>query len=232
MNTEPKREIKEGVLSAIESGRAKMRSRWYFLFGSFLLGAGVTLFIIALCSLASFVFFSVRQSGAWFAPGFGARGWFAFFHALPLTLILLMIVLAIILESLVKRYAFAYRKPLLYSFLVIAGLVIIAGIFLAPFHRPLLMSARRNQLPIGGFFYRGYGDPRINDIHRGVITATTSNGFMTKNAEGGTTRVIITSGTRIFPGPMLRAGDSVVIFGDQESDTVEAYGIRQIDEAP
>jgi hypothetical protein len=51
---------------------------------------------------------------------------------------------------------------------------------------------------------------------------------MAEDAEGTSTKVIITPTTRISPDADLQPGDTVVIFGDEERGEIRAYGIRQV----
>lgn len=229
-NKNGKKSIKEGVLEAIQTGRAKMRPRWHFVLRAVLLVVGVSLVFFALLYLASFILFALRETGIWFAPLYGSRGWITFFRSLPWVLIFLSLVFMVVLEILVQRYAFANRKPLLYSVLGIVVLAVLGGIIVAPFHRPFFRSAREHSFPFAGGFYRNFEFARFDDIHRGRIMTITPEGFVLQDLNGETSTVFITSGTRMFPDPDVESGNAVVVFGDQTDHAIQAYGIREIND--
>jgi hypothetical protein len=222
--------IKEKVLEAIASGRAKMRPRWQFVLRAVLLATGAVLLLLLLVYLVSFTVFTLRVTGVWFAPLFGSRGWLTFVRSLPWLLVILSAVFVVVLEVLVRRYSFAYRKPLLYSVLGIVLIVTVGGFAIVPWHRDFFRSARENRLPFAGPFYRDFGLRRFGDVHRGTIVSVTLEGFvMMKDAERGTSTVVIAPGARIPSVPGFAAGDPVVVFGDERGDgRIEAYGVRRL----
>jgi len=187
MNQSPdQKPIQEKVLAAIEAGQVKMRPRWHFVLQAILMAMGGVLLLLTLVYLASFIIFSLRQTGVWFVPIFGSAGWREFLHSLPWILILLTGAFLAVLEILVRRYAFAYRQPLLVSALGILVVVLLGGLIVAqtPFHRRLFESARQGRLPVAGPFYRQFGMPRLDDVHRGTIVQVVRNGFVLKEMEG------------------------------------------------
>lgn len=225
--------VKERVLSAIKSGKAKMRPRWHFVLRGILLATGAMIAGLLLLYLASFIVFSMRQTGAWFAPAFGLPGWFSFLRHVPWILIALSVIFIAVLEVLVRRYSFAYRRPLLYSVLVIVLIAIVAGIFGAPLHRGLFSSARfgerRPQIFFFGDFYRNFGLRHFGDVHRGTITGAAPGGFVMQDFGGETSTIIISSATRIFPVSGFASGNTVIVFGEESGNhTIQAAGVRAI----
>ncbi len=235
MNNEPqKKSIHDSILKAIENGSVKMRPRWYFVGRTALLATGIVLLAFTLIYIASFIIFVMHQTGAWFVPSFGFRGVQAFLISLPWVLILISIMFIVILETLVRRYSFAYRRPLLYSALGVIGLVIVGGLVISatPLHSYFLRNAREGRLPIAGDLYRGYGMQRFHDIHPCTITGITKNGFQAQYSDGTMITVVITPETRLPLGSDFKVGDSVVVFGEHESGAIEALGVRKIDQLP
>lgn len=221
--------MKEEVLSAIHEGRLKMRPRWQFVLGGVLFGVGVMLVCLILVYLISLSLFAMQQGGSWFVPEFGLRGVWAFLRTLPFILILLTILFIVILEVMVRKYSFAYRKPLLYSALAIILVVLIGGALAAPLHRELFRSARDDNSPVLGNIYRGLGPQHLSDIRRGEVVASTTDGFLMEDVFRGTSTVVITSQTRLPLGADFAPGDTVVVFGDMNpSGTIKAYGIREV----
>ena len=232
MEGEPeKKNIEQNVLAAIRSGEVKMRPRWRFILNAALVAVGVTILFLALLFLVSFIFFMLRHTGVGLIPAFGF-GWIMFFRRLPWVLIGLVVVFIVVLEVLVRRYAFAYKRPLVASVLSILGVVLIGGVILAAtnLHRQLLTSAQHNGLPpmIGGM-YRGFGMPRFNDIRRGEIVQIAGNIFVIQDEDGDTSTIVVTPGTRLPFGDAFTSSDTVVVFGVPGPDgTVRALGIQKV----
>lgn len=140
--------IKDDILKAIESGKVTMRPKWHFALTAALLFAGSVLVALVLIYLVSFLFF--------IGQGVGENA--SILLSLPWLVIAMAIVCLIILEVLVRKFAFAYRKPLLYTIFGILALVILTGFVLAntPLHKNLSNRAYEDHLPFGGEFYKHY----------------------------------------------------------------------------
>ena len=231
-NAHPRSSIKDAVLEKIRRGEVLMRPRWQFVLKGVLVALGAVLVALALLYLVSFVFFALRQSGVWFVASFGWRGMRAFFVGIPWVLVLVALVFIVVLEILVKRYAFSYRKPLLYSVLGIVCAVFVGGFVVAKtaFHRGMYRRMEGRGLPIAGPLYRAYGVPHFRQIHPGIIASTTQEGFIIMSRGGEEVVVRVSPATRLPLGYDFIIGDPVVIMGEQEGATVRAFGMRKIDD--
>jgi hypothetical protein len=225
-----KKEIKESVLKAIADGRVSMRPRWHFVLTAALAATGIVILGLAILYLASFIFFVLRETGILFVPAFGASGFFAFMRALPWLLILLTIVFVAILEVLVRRFAFAYRRPLAYSVLGIVGTVLLGGFLIVQtsFHHELFVSAAHHELPIVGGFYRNFGMPHSgDDVHHGTVLTVIPGGFVIQDLPFDETDTILISPATQLPSDFTpTVGERVVIFGDESGTIIQAFGIR------
>lgn len=226
--------LRSHILDEIKSGRLKMRPKWHFILNNALLITGGVIVLLALLYLVSFVAFVLRQNGVWFAPIFGLRGWFAFLISLPWLLIVLSLIFIIILELLVRHFAFAYHRPLLYSLLGIMLVVLVGGFLVnrTTLHASLAQFSEKHQLPIAGPFYRGFGHERFRNIHHGLITGTTTNGIVIETERGEILLIDITPHTRLPLGMDFTVSDIVMVFGDRDDDRVEAFGIRRVPPPP
>jgi hypothetical protein len=228
--------MQDKVLAAIEAGQVKMRPRWHFVLQATLMAVGGVLLLLILVYLASFIIFSLRQTGVLFVPFFGSAGWREFLGSLPWILILLTGLFVVVMEVLVRRYAFAYRQPLLASALGVIAVVILGGVIVAqtPFHRRLFESARNGQLPLAGPFYRQFGMPRLENVHRGTIVEIVPDGFILREMEGETSTVMIVPQTHLPFGDGFVIGDGIVVFGPESagpgtSTLIQALGVQKID---
>lgn len=223
--------MNDELFDAIKNGDLKMRPRWYFILRDFLGVVAIVIVLLAVVYLASFIIFVLHESGAWFVPVFGLSGWFALFNALPWMLILLSAIFIIFLAVLVKRYHFAYQWPMLYSILgVIFLIAAVCFLFIqSSFYNQFFSSGIAQDVPFLGLYYPGFGTLEPNDVHRGVITLTDTNGFILEDNGGGTSTIIIATSTIVPLGPAFQAGDSIVVFGERSSTgTIFAAGIERL----
>ncbi len=220
--------IKANVLSAIESGKVPMRPRWHFILKAALALISLAFLMIALVYLLSFIIFTLRESGAWYVTPFGMRGLRTFLVTIPWLLILISVILIVVLEALVRRYAFAYRRPLLYSVVSIVGLTFLMGAAVerTTLHPGLMRHADQKRLPIGDRFYKGYGHRQAPDVHPGVVSKLLDSGFE-MDMTGASVRVVVTVTTKFRPDNRISLGESVIVFGPLVNGEIRAYGIHR-----
>lgn len=146
----PTSPLQERVLASIRSGKAAMRPRWHFVLKAILLGVGVCIVGLLLLFLASLSFWRFHEA-----------------QRLSVELVLLSIIFIVVLEVLVRRYAFAWRRPLLVSALLIlvAALLFGFGLSRTRLHPGLYNYTQRHRLPGPGYLYRHFGPPRP-PLHR------------------------------------------------------------------
>ncbi|HJV33041.1 MAG TPA: hypothetical protein VJ694_03370, partial [Patescibacteria group bacterium] len=180
--------------------------------------------------LLSFIIFAMRENGAWYVTPFGLRGLRAFLMAAPWVLILVALAILAILEVLVRRFSFAYRRPLLYSVLGVLALVTLSSFAVArtPLHASLMRDADRRQLPIGGGFYRGYGHDDAEDVYPGFVTRLIGEGFelAADDGDGDGLPVLIAPSTKFVPEGGVEIGDRVIVFGPLAEGRIHAFGVR------
>lgn len=231
--------IRDLIEQKIQEGRVAMRPRWHFVLRAALAVLGVVLVLLVGLYLVSFVVFVARTTDIGFLPEFGMRGVGYFLYSLPWLVIGIAFVFVLVLEVLVRRYAFAYRRPLLYT--VVAGLVFVAlgGAALAyytPIHGP------SHRLPIAQPVYQHYESLPVHEVKRGRVVEM-HNGEpeiriappMARPAihpgeerEGKRIRVRTNKGTKKAQGRELRVGDDIMIFGEEDGDDIRAFGIRRL----
>ena len=206
--------ISEKVLGKISSGQIKMRPRAIFILKIIAVILAVFFAAIFVVFLISFIVFSLRSSGLWFLPGLGFRGLGILFNSLPWLLIFITVVSVIVLELLIRRFSFSYRRPLVYSIFGVFILVLLGG------------------LPIAGEFYRQFGAPKLNFVHSGLVATTTDGSFDLETGRGETLRIFIASSTRFSLDKnqeIIKKDDQVIILGKRDNDSVQAFDIRRVD---
>ena len=128
------------VLEAIKSGEVVQKGHARFVLYSTLAIVGVVGATFALLFFLSFAIF-VLQHGP-----------------LPWLIIFLVLVLFVILESLLRRYKFAYSRPALLGLVVLITLLLVFSFALEEthVHERIESYTQSHRLPPGGWFYRHY----------------------------------------------------------------------------
>ncbi len=227
--------LNASLMEKIKSGEVKMKPKVYFISKSvgFILIA-VLLFLITIF-LVSFIIFFVRGSGLWFLPGFGWPGIRMMLLQLPWFLIAVCAGLVILLEVLISRLGFAYRRPLVYSILVLLVLATTIGILVSktPLHVSAFRAAVENKLPFAGLLYRSYGAMDTPNFMNGRV-AVPSDGpqkMQVETADGQTFEVEIPTSTNVMmlkPGPIHR-DDMIMIMGERSGSKIKAFGLRALE---
>lgn len=208
------------ILETIKNSDIQMKPRWHFILKAVLMMVGGVILLFLVVYLISFIIFIERQNGAGFIPAFGLRGWARFLITLPWLLILFSLLFIGVLELLVRRYAFAYRRPLLYSAL---GIIVIIGV------SSIAVDSVEFHQRFSPVVYRVLVAPDADDINPGDITEMQETGFILTKIDGEILHVIVASSTRSPGNKKFGKGDRVVVFGDREStSSINAFGIRKI----
>ncbi len=224
--------IQAKVLTAIKRGEIVMRPRWHFVLKTVLATLGFIILFLVLIYLMSLIMFGLRETGILFAPGFGWYGMIVFLKSLPWILIILIGVFLIVLELLVQKYSFAYRRPLLYSAGIMVVIILGTAWMLArtPLHVVMMHRMEMRPLPVMHNLYREIREPVWNNAEVGKIIFFTNKGFDMKNPRQEVIIVSIHPGTRIIAREALQVGDRVIVVGKKIGSTIEALGVRQIPE--
>lgn len=219
------------VLRRISEGRVLMRPRWHFVLKTVLMTLSILIISIALLYVLSFVLFVSRISGGMLAPSFGVRGVGLFLLSLPKAFVLLSILFIVVLEILVRKFAFSYRRPLLYTLLLI-GVFVLGGTVMVSFagvHERVFRFAETNGVPIVGPMYKGYAGRQTKDMYPGSIVSFESDGFIMANKRGEPLRVYVSAQTRLPRGSDFAEGDEVLVVGKRTGVGVYAEGIRRFE---
>lgn len=110
------------VMEKIESGRVKMKPKWYFVIGSAFMALGFISFTVAAVFLTNLTVFLIRKRG----PGIGRLN--IMLDNFPLWIPVLAVLGIVLGIWFLKKYDFSYKKNF---WLIIAGFIV--SILLAAF---------------------------------------------------------------------------------------------------
>ncbi|MCA9366995.1 hypothetical protein KC887_01875 [Candidatus Kaiserbacteria bacterium] len=227
--------IKDTLLQKIKTGEVTMTPRWHFMLRGVLFAA--TTIIVALLAVyfLSFILYMLRESGLVFAPTFGWAGIVLFVSSSPWILIAVVGVFLITLYVLVSHYSFSYKKPLVYSMIGIVLFVIAVSSLIEQtnLHDHTRDFVQHHALPGLTPLYEKIEHHAPRDVSRGTITELTEDGFMLQERfENDVLHVTITATTKLPPGHPLAVDDTVLVFGPERENTIEAFGVRLDDGSP
>ena len=224
--------IQENIIKNIENGSVGMRPRWQFVLKAALFFTACIIIVLLALYLVSFSLFALWYTGSWYVTAFGLRGVMSFLISLPWLFIIAICGFIVILEFFVTKYEFVYRRPRLYSLLVLLFLAMLGGTIIArtSLHTWLLKRTEKKPFPIVGSLYRNLGERRPRDIYLGEIKTFTKNGFVLGDRSKETMQIFILPETRLPYGAGFATSDRVVVMGRRENGLVSAFGILKLND--
>ncbi len=226
-----KSKIEKGVISKIESGEVKMKSRKYFILKAFMFSLSLLLLGLFLLYIGSLIIFVLRANDIFLFQGMGFKGWRVVFLSFPWYLVLLSFLLIILLQVFGKNFRAVYRRPLLYSFISILLFVIFGSILIekCSFHQTFYNRAKQGELSLGLGMYRHLGDIDLEYKHTGTVLEIKDLQIVLREENNEIFIVNInkeTKGKRFFES--ISAGNEIVVIGKAENNIIEANAIRRI----
>ena len=201
-----------------------MRPKFQFILKGILIALGVLVISGVALYTISFVLFVVQRSGLIFLPRHGFGGIRIFLVGFPWLLLLVILCFVFLLEFLFKKYTTAYRKPLLYSSLIIILLILGIGFIIhqTSFHGQMYLRSQEGKMPFVGSFYNRFELPNPNKVHPGVVTEVLDDSFILERHDSKIFTVITSEDFNI------KKGFHVVVIGDLKEGVINAIGIHNI----
>lgn len=231
MNDQDNKSIRDKVAEAINTGKVEMKSHTYFTVRTLLtisLALGVGLLILILSSL---IFFLLRESGVWYAPGFGLRGTWIFLRTFPWLVLLLTAVFIFALELILKKYSFTYHRPLLYSAVAVVVLAGLGGFALSVthVHNYIYEQSEAGHVPlVSGEFYRDRIIPQHEELTSGTVESLDQDSFDLLDLRGVRWEIRVDMDTLGFKRDFFDVGDEVVVLGPRGDGYIDAVGVKKV----
>jgi len=208
-----------------------MKPKWHFALQTSLFVLGVVAVFSLALYIVSFVLFILDESDLWFVPSFGFQGLCLFLKSLPWVLISILILFLVLLQVLVRHYAFAYQRPLIYSALgilifVVGGSLVVRSLGV---HQGLSEYSEKYRIPLAHPLYEKLAHPKHNQVYPGVIIEVEQKQFLLQNRWQEVYEVYITTSTRFPLGTRFMIGDEVIVVGKEQEKRIGAFGIRKVE---
>lgn len=208
------------IMNIIKQENISMRSRYYFVARSSMWALAAVLVFASIVYLLSLIFFIWNDHALGTIALFGSKGIGLMLFSMPWMLILATIALVITLELLAAKFSFVYKRPLVYSLLILLVVLIAVSSLVA-------RTAMHDR--IAGPMHRHYAEQRYKEnMYIGIIVSVRDNSATLKTRSGATIHVNITNSTRIPRHFELKTGEKVMVIIDDKSDSNEALGIRPV----
>jgi hypothetical protein len=133
------------IIEKLKKERVKMRPKWQFILGTLFFGLAVFITSLLCLFLCSFLLFSFRPFP-----------WLIFFS---------LIIFVVLLEYLFSKHSIAYKRPIIYSLIILIFLLFLLGLAVnrIRFHE---MMEKRNLPGIHRIYKRYPMAPPLNEIKR------------------------------------------------------------------
>jgi len=217
-NNEEKNSIKNRILSEIKKGDIKMHPRVYFVLKSIIyIGIAVLLFVF-ISYLTSYGIFYLENNGIRFLFKTGFNGFSVLLHVLPWVLIVLFLIILYLIEKVIKKFNFTYKRPLIYSFLFVVVLAVIFGFIL---HKHPIQKFISCNLP---------QDQNINipNTFKGEIIEINGNEIKIRNINGDIIRTIIPSESFNLREKELERGDRIIFIGREDNSVINISSFQKL----
>ena len=197
------------IIEKIKRDDIKMKPKMYFILKGLLVVLGFIIVFLLSFFIMSLIIFKLQNDGSLLLPGFGLVGMKILFTSFPWVLLILVLLFIAVLETFAGSFKLVYRKPLIYSVILIALLVLLGGMIFAktPFHNKM--------------GHMVYGREDLKDVYIGKITNVDKESFTIKTKYDQ--EIIVSS--RLAN---IRVGQWIMIIGQMEDNTLKIKEIRLI----
>ena len=137
--TEQIKKIEDKVKALIDDGKVKMKPRWFFIMQSILKILFIVLSFLIIVYFISFVIFLLKESLT-LGRHPALLGWGRFLIGLPWLIILFGFIMLGLLEFLVRKYSFVYKRPIAYSLFFSIFIILILSLI-------VLKIDKKNRIP-------------------------------------------------------------------------------------
>jgi len=221
MKTEKNKILGQEVMAKIHQDKVKMRPRFYFIVGSFLLALGLAIDFILAVFFFMLVVFRIRLHAPFGYFWFGKSGFSPFMATFPWLFIFLGAAAILAGILFLKKYDFSYKKNFLLLVFWLVVLIIGAGILLDQ----IGFNEKANQFEtIRGLYDTPFGG---EDWLVGEIKAIEDQAMTIETPHGEDITIFWDQQTKLPSGQDFILGDKIKAVGQWQVEGFTAQGIDQ-----
>lgn len=220
--------LEEKILQKIKEKGVKQKPRWQFILHTVFLTSATIIALLVTFYLISFVSLVTREQDLVRLFGFGPNFTFAILAAMPWMLLFLIGLLLVVLQILVRHFAFGYERTVLTTLTLTIGLAALVSYGFYSLDKN--MNIARFGEGKGDLlkpFHDRYRSGKQPNLFHGIITSVDQNTYTLETFRGSSTvSFIIASSTKQEPGVVLSPGQSVFVIFKQKGTTTTAVFVR------
>ncbi len=166
--TEQIKKIEDKITALIEEGKIKMKPRWYFVLKSILKILFIVVSFLIVLYFASFMVLVSREKLAFAGNPGSFLAWSKFIFSLPWLIFMFALGMLVVLEILVRKYSFVYKKPIAYTLFIFIFLVVLFSFVMSKIDRQSRIPrwGEDPRVPVFGPMHRYYrGDVKARPVH-------------------------------------------------------------------
>lgn len=221
--------IAESVMERISQKHVPQTSRAHFIVRKAATVIGLAFCLATLVFGMSLVLFSLRLTGGWFALKAEGVRFLPSLGLLPLLLVVGLVLVGACAELLLRRFNFGYRRPLLYTGLLIALFTFAVGygVTKTPLHRAVYshLQSPGSKGPLAGL-YPAQSPDMGRPFVVGIAHDITSEGFWLRTRGLDELRVLVAEETELPRERGITENDFVLVLGQVRAGGMHARSIR------
>ncbi len=222
-------EIEKKIMTEIESGRVKLKSKYIFLAEKFGLRSVFVATMLLAILFFNLVLFYLKSSDNLTYLSFGNSGVFAFLESFPYLLVIAFIILILLAGTIIVKSDFAYKRPFGFLALVIVSIVIVCGIVLTYTGVAEKIEQETFESRPGGFLFLPFLSHGLEARHSGIVgrIIEIGNGYITIQTPRASEKIILTNESSL-PTEPLSEGAFIVALGSRDDDNFTVSKLRII----
>jgi hypothetical protein len=224
--------ISQEVISKIEKGEIKMKSKLYFIAKAVLVVGLLFLAFLLALYFGSLIIFVLRVNDIMLFHGMGFFAIRSVLLSFPWRLVFFVFVLIVLVEIIAKKFRFVYRKPLIISLSIILVLIFLSSFLVESLslHNSFFRLAEQKKLPLVGGMYRDLGNLNIENAYFGIILEKKDDFWIMELDNGEKVNLKITEetrGRRIFSE--IKEGNEIIVIGELKEGAINVNGFKRIE---
>jgi len=223
--------IEQKVMAEINSGKVKLRSKYFFWMEKLGVGGIFALVFFLAIVFFSLILFYLRATDNWWYLSFGSRGLGAFLESFPYLLVIVFIGLILIAGTILKVSNVWYKKSFVYLGFILLGIILFVGTVFAVVGGAERIEGQAFNRPGIGRAFRPFLNGGLDDRGRGIAgrVIEIGNNYLVIQTPHATRKVELNGAGEAIKDK-LSVGEFIVAIGEKEGDAFKLKDIQIIDE--
>lgn len=222
-------EIEKKIMTEIESGRVRLKSKYIFWAEKIGLRSAFVVTILSAILFFNLVLFYLKSSDNLAYLSFGNSGVFAFLESFPYLLVVAFIIFILLAGTIIVKSDFAYKSPFGFLALAIVAMVIVCGIVLTYTGVAEKIEQEAFGSRPGGFLFKPFLSRGLEARHGGIVgrIMEIGNSYIIIQTPRASEKIILTNESSL-PIEPLSEGIFIVALGSRDDGDFTVSKLRII----